>query len=73
MALADACSRGNSLFHLSDSLFTFFAAAVFAQQADSIRERELLAGKSGNETAAANLAAALQPAIDAQEQAVFPA
>src|SRR5580704_11823906 len=40
-----------------------------AQQADRIRQGELLAGKAGDETAAADLAARLEPAVDPQQVA----
>lgn len=39
------------------------------QEADRLRQRELLAGEAGDEAAAADLAARLEPTIDAQEVA----
>ena len=42
-------------------------APRLAQHADRLRQRELLAGEAGDEAAAADIAAALEPAIDAQQ------
>ena len=44
-------------------------APRLAQRADRIRQRELLAGEARDEPAAADLAARLEPAIDAQQVA----
>ena len=44
-------------------------AADLAQHADRIGQRELLAGETGDETAAADLAATFEPAVDAQQLA----
>ena len=43
------------------------AAAHLAQKSDRVRQRELLAGESGDEPAAANLSSRLEPPIDAQK------
>ena len=44
-------------------------APDLAQHADRLRQRELLAGKAGDEAAAADFAARFEPAIDAQQVA----